>query len=420
MVAAASPLIGIAVALGVGLLAGVERERRKGEGPGRGAAGLRSFALATLGGALAFLAGGPGVLAAMVAAIGLLAGVAYWRTRSDDPGITTEIALVAMVLVGGLSAAHPAEGAIAGIVVAILLAARNPLHRFVRRVLSEDEIRDALIFAAAILIVLPLLPDRDMGPYGALNPRKIWTVVVLVLAIGAAGHVAVRLLGPRYGLPLAGLASGFISSTATIGAMGQTAKQEPELRLAAIAAAVLSTLATMLQMALLVGAISPPVLERIALPLAFGAAAAAAYGLIAVGLALRRTKDVATEPGRAFSLRAALLFAGALALIMVASAGLSARFGEAGLVAAAGVAGFVDAHAAAVSVASLSASMKLTADAAVIPILAGLTTNAVSKAVVALTAGGRAYALRVAPGLLLTAAAVWIGALVQGSLRLPA
>ena len=115
---------------------------------------------------------------------------------------------------------QPALAAGLAVTVAVLLAARSRLHRFVRSVLTEDELQDALIFAGATLVVLPLVPDRPMGPYGALNPHSIWILVILVMAISAAGYIAVRMLGARFGLPIAGLASGFISSTATIGAMG--------------------------------------------------------------------------------------------------------------------------------------------------------------------------------------------------------
>ena len=114
--------------------------------------------------------------------------------------------------------------------VAALLAARTPLHHFVRSVLTEREVNDAMIFAGATLVVLPLLPDQALGPYGALNPRSIWIVVILVMAISAAGYVLVRILGARFGLPLAGFASGFISSTATIGAMGARVQKSPGCR----------------------------------------------------------------------------------------------------------------------------------------------------------------------------------------------
>jgi hypothetical protein len=108
-------------------------------------------------------------------------------------------------------------------------------------VLSEEELTDALIFAAAALVVLPLVPDRYVGPFSAVNPRTIWKIVILIMSISAGGHIAVRLLGPRFGLPLAGLASGFVSSVATIASMGARARKDPVVSRPAVAGAVLST-----------------------------------------------------------------------------------------------------------------------------------------------------------------------------------
>src|SRR5438128_1663931 len=129
-------------ALGIGLLIGAERERRKGTGPRRSAAGLRTFALASLTGAVSVIAGGAPLLAVVAAGIFGLAALAYWRGLNDDPGLTTEIALVSAALLGGLAVTRPEHAAGVAVAVAIMLNARAALHRFVRSVLSEDEIRD--------------------------------------------------------------------------------------------------------------------------------------------------------------------------------------------------------------------------------------------------------------------------------------
>ncbi|MGB8401388.1 MgtC/SapB family protein, partial [Bradyrhizobium sp.] len=213
-------ILNLAVALGIGLLIGAERERRKGSGPSRSPAGIRTFTIASLAGAVSLLVGGPMLLAITTAGAIVLIAVGYWRGHEDDPGLTTEIALTATVLLGALSMQQPPLAAGLGVTVAVVLAAKSRLHHFVRNFLAESELQDALIFAGATLVVLPLVPDRPMGPYGALNPHAIWVIVILIMAISSAGYVAVRLLGTKFGLPVAGLASGFISSTATVGAMG--------------------------------------------------------------------------------------------------------------------------------------------------------------------------------------------------------
>jgi hypothetical protein len=215
-------LLPFAVALGIGLLIGAERERRKGSGPARSPAGIRTFTVVSLAGAAAFSVGGALLLAVLAAGIAALLAVAYWRSTDEDPGLTTEVALLVTLFLGALAIREPVVASALAVCVAILLAARSPLHRFTRRLLTAAEMTDALILCASALVVLPLLPDRDLGPFDALNPRSLWMVVVLVMAIGAAGHIATRALGARHGLPLTGLMSGFVSSTATIGAMGST------------------------------------------------------------------------------------------------------------------------------------------------------------------------------------------------------
>lgn len=405
-----NPLVlNLAVALGIGLLVGIDRERRKGEGPDRAAAGIRTFTITSLCGAVAVVVGGELLLAVVTVGVSALAALAYWRAAERDPGLTTEVALVATVLLGGLAIHEPTFAAGLGVIVAGLLTARTVIHRFVRSVLTEQEVHDGLIFAGATLVVLPLLPDEAMGPYGALNPHTIWIVVVLVMGVSALGYIAVRLVGARFGLPLAGLASGFISSAVTIGAMGARATRDGDLLGAAVAGAVLSTVATFVQLALLIGATDTATFRALAVPLACGGGAAILYGGVFTALALRHKVEHPDKPGRAFSIRSAILFAALLSVILVASAALQDRFGNAGVLAVAGLAGLADTHSPAISVASLVASDRLVASSAVVPILAALTTNTLTKMVFAVTGGGTAFAVRVVPGLILVLAAAWAG-----------
>jgi uncharacterized membrane protein (DUF4010 family) len=230
-----------AIALAIGLLIGSERER---SGNGHG---VRSFALAGLAGALAALIH-PLALGALLAAAAVVVATSHLRDPADS-GITTEIALVLTVVLGGLTVTNPALAAAAGVATTVLLLAKDRLHVFVRDKITELELRDALKFFVAAFIVLPLVPHANVGPYGVIDPRKIWTFVVAVTALGWLGYVAVRLLGPRRGLPVAGLAGGFVSGAATTGAMARTAR-DPKLFRAAMAAALLASVATLVQLVL--------------------------------------------------------------------------------------------------------------------------------------------------------------------------
>lgn len=405
-----SIVVRIAVALGIGLLIGLERERRKGEGKDRSAAGLRTFAASSLAGAVSVVVGGANLLAIVIAGVILLSAIAYWRSRSKDPGLTTEIALVLTALLGALAMERPVLAAGIAVALAVLLAARLPLHGFVRSVLNEQEVRDGLIFASATLVVLPLLPDQAVGPYGVLNPRAIWMIVILVMLIGAVGHVSIRLLGARAGLPVAGLVSGFVSSIATIAAMAAQGRKTPALLGAATAGAVLSTVATIMQLAAVLAATSVPVVRAMLVPLLCAGAAAAIYGAIFTVRAARETAATELKPGRAFSMSTALILAATIAGVLVASAALRDTFGDIGVVIGAAAAGFADTHSPAIAVAALVASGKMDASEALIPILAALSTNTVSKIVVAFMSGGVRFAARLVPGLVLVVAAAWAGA----------
>lgn len=355
-------------------------------------------------------AGGPILLAVATSAASVLVALAYWSGDRDDPGLTTEIALIVTVMLGGLALENSVLAAAIGVAAAILLATRTLLHGFVKTKLSESELRDGLILAAATFIILPLLPNQPIDPFGAINPRNIWTIAILVMAISGAGYVAERLLGPRYGLPAAGFASGFVSSTATIGAMGSRVRQQPTLLIPASVGAILSTVATVVQLAIVLAATSLQTLWELAPALALAGGAAVAYS-IAYGL----KRSVANMPaptqqkGRAFSPYAAILFAAILAVVLLATAVVDARYGSAGLAVTTALAGLVDAHSPAIAVATLVATGHIRASDAVLPIMAAFTTNSIGKIGLAVVSGGPRFAVGVVPGLVLTVVGLWLG-----------
>lgn len=406
------PEIKLAIALGLGLLIGAERERRKAEQRSNGAAGIRTFALASLIGGVAALFGPVGlVLGGAFIGAATLAG--YLAVKEEDRGLSTELALFAAYLLGALASTQPKLATGAAIAVTALLALRTRLHALAREALSPEELLDALLFGVAAIVVLPLLPNRAIGPLEVFNPFVVWRLVVLVMGITGAGYVAQRLVGPRYGLAVAGLASGFVSSSATIGAMGQRAKGDAQLLRPAIAGAAASSVATVLQLAILVGTASPAMLRALAVPLGLSGAVAAGYAGL---LALRSARGPASEAprGRAFSMKAAVGFALAVTAVMVLSSLAQRRYGSAGLLLATSAAGFADAHAPAASIAAVHAGGSIEARQAGAAILGAMTTNAVTKGVLAFTAGPRPFAVQVALGVLLMMAAAWGGWLAAG------
>ena len=396
-----------AVALALGMLIGLERERSKGEGPARRPAGIRTFALAALLGAIGMHLGGVTLLLLVEGGVAALAAVAYFRDREADPGLTTELGLMTTPLLGGLAMSDTLLASGLGAAVAVTFAAKAPLHGFVKQVLTNAEVNDGLVFVVATFVVWPQLPDRYLGPYQAINPHSIWLLVVLTLAIGACGHAATRSLGPRFGLSVAGFASGFVSSAATVGSMAGRAAKDPANMGAAVAGAAFSTVSTFLQSALLLFVVSYRTLVLMAPALVAGGLMAGLYGLAFAFHGRGPDRDPTVELGRAFSVGTAFALAAFMAVMLIVSAALKDWLGEAGIIVGAAVAGIVDAHSATISVASLSASGKLAPQDALLPILAAMTTNALTKIAMAIGAGSGAFAMRIVPGIVLSMVAAW-------------
>ena len=404
------PILAYGLALGIGLLIGAERERRKGIGPARAPMGIRTFASVSLLGAVSFSLGDSILLAVMAFAVAGLSVMAYRFSHEQDPGLTTEVALLLTLLLGGLSMREPTLASGVAVILTILLTARNFLHRFVSTVLSESELNDALILAAAALVLLPLAPDQYMGPFNALNPRTIWMIVILIMLISSTGYISLRVMGARIGLPITGLTSGFVSSAATISSMGARAALEPQLLWGAVAGAVLSTVATFIQMAVVLETTSQQTLLALWLPLTCAGITALAYGIVITLIALHQKAPDSINLGQPFSLKTALLFAATVSSFMLLAAALNQWLGSEGVIVAAAIAGFADTHSAAVSVASLVAAGKLSANEAVLPILAGLTTNTITKAVLAILSGNWRFVSAIILGLILVILSAWIGA----------
>jgi uncharacterized membrane protein (DUF4010 family) len=192
--------------------------------------------------------------------------------------------------------------------------------------------------------------------------------------------------------------------------MGARSAKTPGLLASTVSAAVLSNLATVVQLALVLAATSMATLTTLSASLICAGIAATFYGIIFTVRAIRQNVKSDAPGGRPFSLATAFVFAGTLAFVLVVSAAFREWFGETGAIVAATLAGFVDTHSAAISIASLVASEKMSAAEAALPILAGFSANTVSKGIVAATTGTHAFALRVIFGLIVVVLAAWIGA----------
>ena len=312
-------------ALGLGLLNGVIRERRNGNGHDREIAGTRTHALVAV---LGFVTWGMGLVpfAACLGLVGALTGVGYLKTADQDRGLTAEVALLMSLVLGALAFKDAHMAVAVAVVCAILLYAKQPLQRFSQELVSERELQDALMLAAAALVVMPLLPQGALDPWGVLKPYTLWRIVVLVMAVGMLGHVAMRTVGARWGLPIAGFFSGFVSSTATVAGMGQRVRNDAGMVAPAAAAALLANLASLLLFGAVIGAASPALLHTLLWPIlagVVGLVGVTALFLLKADLHANRSEP-ATLP--AYQLSHALLLAGLIAGVSLVAAWLRQLF----------------------------------------------------------------------------------------------
>ena len=371
--------IALGASLGLGLLIGLERERNPAA-----KAGVRTFALLALLGALAALIGARTQSAWLVpvglAAVAAMMVAAHARDAApQDPGTTTVAAACVCYLLGALAGlGEPGLAGALGIGVTALLYFKPEIEGFSTALQRHEQV-SILQFLVASFIVLPILPDRAFGPYDVLNPRNVWLMVVLISGIGLASYVALRIAGERHGVILAGILGGLVSSTATTMLYARRSGESPAMRRFASAVVPLANLVPLVRVALLAAVVAPALLGALAPVL--GAALAA--GVAVTAFALRHIEAGGAPPvpesRNPAELGAALRFAAFYGLVLFVSAWLTDIAGSHGLFATAAASGLVDIDPIVLSSLNLFGNARLAAHHAVAAIAVAYTTNVAFK-----------------------------------------
>lgn len=427
-------IVNIAYALGIGVLIGLERsitapepEAGKECQPAEenteasdGFLGVRTFSILSLGGYCAALAADQFPLAAAGIVAGLmgLILIMYWQASHKDPGITTEISAVACVGLGLLCHSRPHTAGVLALLVTTLLASKRFLNVTLRR-LNRVELTDTLKFLAFILILLPLLPNRALDPYGAFNPHKVMYLVILISGISFIGYFLTKFLGAERGLSLTGLVGGLTSSTAVTASMATQVKESPALLKPCLIATIIAN-ATMFGRVLVVVFI----LDRnLAIQLApsIGAMLAAATAAAAV-LWLRARQEAPAEKGSTqlklsnpFSIGPALKFAAFFVGILFIAKIAKLYLGDEGLYLTALASGLADVDPITLSIAEQTKSLSLATTTGAIAVTIAVVANSVVKSGMAIYSGGMKFGTRVGAILLGSTGAGLIVLLVIGA-----
>jgi uncharacterized membrane protein (DUF4010 family) len=387
------------VSASLGALLGLERQwsGERQQPKTEALAGARTFAVWAVLGTLCawfsqkqhpafFLLGFAGMFA-------LIALTTYRRAAHErEAGLTTGAVGLATYLLGGLVLFGQVKTAVVvAISLVVLLASKEKLHAWSRN-FSRMDVYHALQFAAVTGIILPLVPDQPYGPYGAFNPHTIWLMVVLVSGLGFLGYVAMRAFGEGRGLAVTGLLGGLASSTATTLAMSRQSREAPRTGTICALAIVLACTVMLARVAVLVGAVSLPLLGSLAPWLLLVAVPGIAFSLAhrTSFLSGHRAPEGTREVRNPLSLRVAIQFALLYALIVLLVRWAQANFGGAGVYLASFLSGLTDLDAISLSLSQLAGSGGIGLQDATRAILVAAGANSLLKLGLASSLGGPA------------------------------
>ena len=392
-------------ALAIGFLVGVERYRGRKPGVPK-TAGVRTFTILCLLGAVCGLFNTPAFTAVTFAAVAALVLVGYYRSPPEKLGLTTEFAALLVFWIGYLLNSHEAAAISLGIVLTIFLAAKKTLHHFVRDQISEAEFEATLRFLAVVLVVYPILPNRAMGPYGFLNPRHVWGLVILVSTLGYVGYFLIRWLGSRRGLMLGSLIGGLVSTAAVTMSLADRARRTPEASRLMGTTAVLANAVQGPRLLLLLWFVDRDLARSLAVPLL----GMAAVGLAGAWLLSRRcgSEEVEFPLVNPYSVKPALKFGVFFVAIMLLVKLASLWLGNRGILVASGIAGTGSASAVAFSVSRVLGEQSLSPSVAAAAVILAVSTNAIAKWFMALLNGTRPMAFWLGGGLLTMLAAAFL------------
>lgn len=376
------------IALLIGVLVGLERERDRSEGDEL-FAGIRTFPLIALLGFLSSLlasATSYWVLAVALAAFFALVITTYaYSARKGHVGMTTEVSALIVFVLGALIFLEFYTIAIASaVILTLVLTVKAPLHRLVEKI-QEEDIYATLKFAVITAIILPVLPDQTFGPFDVLNPRQIWYMVVLIAGVSFLGYILVKVFGSSKGVTLTGMLGGLVSSTAVTLSFSQKSKESPDLGRTFGSAIILACTIMYPRVLIMVAVVNRELLALMWLPILILTVTGLGASMWLWWKASRRnTEEV--EIKNPFELRSAVKFGLIFAAILFVSKAAEFYFGENGVYVAAGLAGLTDVDAITLSMASL-AKTTLSDSTAVIAILLAMVSNTIVKAGIAITLG---------------------------------
>ncbi|RFC37163.1 MAG: Uncharacterized membrane protein, DUF4010 family [Candidatus Nitrotoga sp. LAW] len=399
--------------LAIGLLIGLERERRPSS-----KAGLRTFALVALMGTLAAMLsskiGSPWLLVTGFCVVGVMIIAAYLTspTEENDPGTTTVAALLLCYALGALIWYEQTTLAVMLAIITTTLLYFKPELRGITKRLTRRDLVSILQFLVLTFVILPILPNQNYGPYDTFNPHQIWMMVVLISGLSLTGYVALHWTSQRYGAPLLGLLGGLVSSTATTLVYARHGKISEVMARVSAVVILLSSQVVLMRLTVLSAVVSPNLLAKLLPVMGLGLL----FGLIVTLFNWRKLHTSSNLPmpktSNPTEILTALSFGLLYAVVLFFSAWISDIAGSGGLYVVALISGLTDVDAITLSSLRLFDLNKLSDDQAVIAISLAFLSNMIFKFGLVVFIGGTTLAKHVAAGFLAMGVGVAVGLII--------
>jgi uncharacterized membrane protein (DUF4010 family) len=378
-------------ALGLGLLVGLQREWVQNR-----VAGIRTFALLSLFGALCGLLGlvygGWVVAAALIAFVSvvIIGHLAEMKNQEPDSGLTTEMAMLVMFATGIITIhGHRLIAVVIAGSVMVLLQSKKPLHAMVRRI-GEDDLREIARLVLLGLVILPALPNREMGYLDVLNPFAIWLMVVLIVGISLAAYLVGKFLGGTKGTALTGVLGGLISSTATTASLARRSRDHGACGISLAAITLIASAIVFVRVIAEVAIAAPAHLQSMLPPLLAMMFWFGLVSIIAHRISEKSGKHVADESPPS-ELKSAVIFGLLYAVVLLLVAAAREHFGDSGLYIAAAISGLTDMDAITLSTSRLVSTASLDTSTAWRMIIVAGMANMLFKAGLVLVLGARSF-----------------------------
>lgn len=359
----------IGLSAAIGAFIGLEREWAQKE------VGIRTFAILGLSGMVSTVAYPPylTIVGAIFITIYAIIVSIHGIMQRGDAHLTTIVTLFITYLLGVLIGTNEILPAvIIAVLVTGILSFKAELHQIVGE-LTVEEMRAAVQFGILAFVVYPILPDRPVDPWGVINPRTIWLMVVLISGIGFINYVIMKKYGAR-GVAYTGFFGGLANSTAVVAEFIDRVKTQPSLATTFVSAALLAEVAMCLRNVLLCAFLSPSLLPALSIPFI----AMMVAGLVSA-YRYMTFEPVTVKIQSPFSIRNALMFGTIFLLMVLISAAASFYFGSTGFLISALLNGTISSASGTASAIALMGSGTISPRTAAIGIILNSISSIASK-----------------------------------------